>query len=187
MARWQPNARERLERAALESFAERGFDQTTAAEVAARAGLAERTFFRYFADKREVLFGGASELQDFLVQTVADAPGALAPLEAVTAALVAAGARFEPRRKLSRQRQAVIAANAELQERELIKLATLSTALAETLRRRGVTDSAAELTAEAGITVFKIAFQRWTEQADDDFAHFVRESLAGLRAVTARA
>ena len=95
MGRWQPNAPGRLERAALELYSERGFDRTTVAEIAERAGLTERTFFRYFADKREVLFAGASTLEEFLVASVNDAPAALPPIEAITAALEAAGAWFE--------------------------------------------------------------------------------------------
>src|SRR5471030_1118247 len=126
MGRWEPNARGRLERAALELYGERGFDQTTVAEIAERAGLKERTFFRHFADKREVLFWGAGSLQELLVNAVADAPDSLAPIDAVAAALEAAGALLQQRREFSRQRQSIIAANAELQERELIKLASLA-------------------------------------------------------------
>ena len=138
MGRWEPDARGRLEQAALELYGERGFDHTTVAEIAERAGLTERTFFRHFADKREVLFGGAGALQELLVSAVADAPDAAAPIDAVAAALEAAGALLQERRELARQRQAVIAANPELQERELIKLASLAAALADALRRRGV-------------------------------------------------
>ena len=91
MVRWEPNARGRLEQAALELYVERGFDQTTVAEIARRAGLTERTFFRHFADKREVLFDGAGQLQELLVNAVADAPDSVAPINAVAAALQAAG------------------------------------------------------------------------------------------------
>ena len=91
MARWEPNARGRLEQAALELYGERGFEQTTVAEIAKRAGLTERTFFRHFADKREVLFWGAGALQELLVGTVASAPDSAAPIDAVAAALEAAG------------------------------------------------------------------------------------------------
>ena len=186
MVRWEPNARGRLEKAALELYVERGFDQTTVAEIARRAGLTERTFFRHFADKREVLFDGAGQLQELLVNAVADAPGSVAPIDAVAGALQATGALFHERRALVRQRQTVIAANPELQERELIKLAALSAAIAGTLRERGVKDPAASLTAEAGIAVFKIAFERWiTDLGRQDFGYFVRESLDELKAVTA--
>jgi len=186
MGRWEPNARGRLEQAALELYVERGFEQTTVAEIAERAGLTERTFFRHFADKREVLFAGAGVLQDLLVTAVVGAPGSVAPLEAVAAALEAAGALLQERREYSRRRQAVIDANAALQERELIKLASLASALADALRKRGVTDPAAGLTAEAGIAIFKIAFERWVnETGPADLPQLIRESLDELKAVTA--
>ncbi len=186
MGRWEPNARGRLEQAALELFIERGFEQTTVAEIAKRAGLTERTFFRYFADKREVLFWGAGTLQEFLVSTVASAPDSAAPIDVVGAALEAAGALLQERREGARQRQAVIAANAELQERELIKLASLASALAGALRRRGVPEPAASLAAEAGIAVFRIAFERWiNETSQADLPQLMRESLDELKAVTA--
>jgi len=186
MGRWEPNARGRLERAALELYLERGFDQTTVAQIAARAGLTERTFFRHFADKREVLFAGAVGLQEFLVRTLASTPDSAAPIDAVAAAFEAAGALLQERRDYAWQRQAVIAANAELQERELIKLAALASAMTDTLRQRGVTDPAASLAAEAGLAVFQIAFERWaggTSQAD--LPQVIRESLDELKAVTA--
>jgi AcrR family transcriptional regulator len=186
MGRWEPDARGRLERAALELYSERGFEQTTVAEIAERAGLTERTFFRHFADKREVLFAGAAGLQDLLVSTLASTPDSAAPIAAVAAAIEAAGALLQQRREYARQRQAVIAANAELQERELIKLASLASALAGTLRRRGVADPAASLAAEAGIAVFRIAFERWvSDLSRADLPQLIRESLDELKAVTA--
>ena len=186
MSRWEPDARGRLERAALELYSQRGFEQTTVAEIAACAGFTERTFFRHFADKREVLFAGAGPLQDLLVSTLASTPDSAAPIDAVAAAIEAAGALLQERREYAGQRQAVIAANVELQERELIKLASLASALASTLRQRGVTDPAASLTAEAGIAVFKIAFERWiNETSQADLPQLIRESLDELKAVTA--
>jgi AcrR family transcriptional regulator len=186
MSRWEPNARGRLEQAAMELYVEHGFEQTTVAEIAKRAGLTERTFFRHFADKREVLFWGAGALQELLVGTVASQPDSLAPIDTMAVALEAAGALLQERREFARQRQAVIAANAGLQERELIKLASLAAALADTLRRRGVTDPAASLAAEAGIAVFRIAFERWVNETDPrDLPQLIRESLDELKAVTA--
>ena len=186
MGRWEPNARGRLEKAALELYVERGFEQTTVAEIARRAGLTERTFFRYFADKREVLFAGAGSLRDFLVGNLASAPDSAVPIDAVGAALEAAGALLQENREYSSQRQAVIAANAELQERELIKLSSLASGIAGALRRRGVTDPAASLAAEAGIAVFRIAFERWiSEHSQPDLPRVIRESLDELKAVTA--
>jgi AcrR family transcriptional regulator len=186
MGRWEPDARGRLEQAALALYGERGFEQTTVAEIARRAGLTERTFFRYFADKREVLFWAAGTLQELLVSTVASAPDSAAPIEAVAAALEAAGAVLQERRESARQRQTVIAANAELRERELIKLASFASALAGALRRRGVGEPAATLAAEAGIAVFRVAFERWIDETGQrDLPQLVRESLDELKAVTA--
>ena len=186
MGRWEPNARGRLERAALELFAERGFEQTTVTEIAARAGLTQRTFFRHFADKREVLFWGQGTLRELLVSGVAGAPDGAAPIGAVGAALAAAGAMLQERRDHAIERQAIIDANEELRERELIKLASLAAAIAGALRERGVRDPAASLTAEAGIAAFKIAFQRWvSEPGQADLPQLIRDSLDELRAATA--
>ena len=184
LMRWQPNPRGRLEQAALALYAERGFEQTTVAEIAARAGLTERTFFRHFADKREVLFSGAGALQALLAKAVAEAPPSAAPIEAVAAGLEAVGAVLQGGRERARQRHAVVAANAELRERELIKLATLAAALGDALRERGVKDPAASLAAEAGIAVFRIAFERWVEGTSDlGLTDLMRQSLRDLRAV----
>ncbi len=184
MGRWEPNARGRLELAALELFVERGFEQTTVAEIAARAGLTERTFFRYFADKREVLFSGSETLQDLLVNAVAAAPESTAPIDAVAEAVEAAAALLQERREYARQRRSVIVANPELQERELIKLARLAAAIAGALRDRGVPEPAASLTAEAGIAVFKVGFERWaTDPGQLDLPRIMRESLDDLKAV----
>ncbi|MFJ2647885.1 TetR family transcriptional regulator [Streptomyces sp. NPDC087420] len=183
MSRWEPDARGRLERAALELYSERGFEQTTAAQIAERAGLSERTFFRHYADKREVLFGGAHLLEGAFVETLAAVPSAVAPIDAMGLTLEAVSAFFADRHDFARQRQAVIAANVELQERELIKLASLSAALAKTLRGRGVSDAAASLAAEAGIAVFKVGFERWVRDGSRSLASFLREALLELRVV----
>jgi AcrR family transcriptional regulator len=175
-------------KAAFELYGERGFDQTTVAEIAERAGLTERTFFRHFADKREVLFAGSDALSDLLVSTVAEAADRLTPIEAAAAGVEAAGAFLQEGREFSKQRQAIIVASSELQERELIKLASLASALADALRARGVEDPAASLAAEAGITVFKVAFARWVGEDDQpDLPRLIRESLDELRVVTASA
>jgi AcrR family transcriptional regulator len=187
MARWEPDARGRLERAAMELFIERGYEQATVTEIASRAGLTQRTFFRHFTDKREVLFAGGPALQDLMVTAVAEAPDSAAPIDAVGAALATAGELLQERREYSGQRQAVIAANPELQERELIKLATLAAAIAGALRGRGVAGPAASLAAEAGVAVFRIAIERWhdEENRERDLPDLIRDSLAELKAVTA--
>jgi AcrR family transcriptional regulator len=186
MARWEPNARDRLQQAALELYGERGFEQTTVAEIAKRAGLTERTFFRYFADKPEVLFSGSEILQEGVVTRVATAADSTAPIDAVASALEATAHFFQDIRSYSVQRQAVIEANPGLRERELIKMAKLASAIALALRRRGVGEPAATLAAEAGIAAFKTAFQRWiNEPQQPDFAALIRDSIDELKAVTA--
>src|SRR5580704_10414852 len=141
MGRWQPDSRGRLQEAALALYSERGFDQTTATQIAARAGLTERTFFRHFADKREVLFGGSAILRERIVSGVVGAPATDGPLDAVARGLDAAAAMLgESRRDLSRQRQIVIDANPELRERELTKLADYAGAIAAALHERGVSE-----------------------------------------------
>jgi AcrR family transcriptional regulator len=188
MSRWQPNARGRLEQAAMELYAERGFDQTTVAEIAGRAGLTERTFFRYFADKREVLFWGQGALVELITKQIADAPVSAPPLDAVGAALQATGEMFEGRREHARRRQTVIAANPGLQERELIKLASLAAAMAEGLGERGVGEAAAKLIAETGVAVFKVAFDRWISATrNTDLAQVIGESLEELKTLSAGA
>jgi AcrR family transcriptional regulator len=186
MSRWQPNARGRLEQAALELYTERGFDQTTVAEIAERAGLTERTFFRYFTDKREVLFWGQSALTELVTTQIADAQDSASPIDVVGAALKATGEMFKNRREHARRRQAVIDANPGLQERELIKLASLAVAMAEELGRRGVGEPAAKLTAETGVAVFKVAFDRWINAIKDtELTQVVGEAFDELRVLTA--
>lgn len=187
MGRWEPNARGRLEKAALELYAERGFDATTVAEIAARAGLTERTFFRHFADKREVLFGGSEVMEEHLVKaTVSALARGLGPVEAITAALteMADEVFVGERRSLARHRHAVIASHHELRERELIKMASLASGVAVALREHGVGDPAASLAAESGTAIFKVAFERWVAAPGDrPLSAFITESAAALKSV----
>jgi AcrR family transcriptional regulator len=169
----------------MQLYVERGFEQTTVAEIAKRAGLTARTFFRYFADKREVLFAGSADLQEQLVHALDAAPKSVSPMQAVATALDAAAAALGQHREHSRQRQSVINANAELRERELIKLASLAAALADGLRRRGVPEPDASLAAETGIVVLRIAFERWvSEPHGADLSQSMRAALDRLKTVT---
>jgi AcrR family transcriptional regulator len=184
MGRWQPDAMGRLQRAALELYGEHGYDQTTVADIAERAGLTERTFFRYFADKREVLFAGSHVLEEKLLEALALTAPSAPPVDQVAGALEAADEFFIDR-VYSRLRQEVISSHAELRERELIKLASLATAFADALRQRGVSEPSATLSAEAGVAVFKVAFERWIAKKEKrDFSTLVRDSLAELKAAT---
>jgi AcrR family transcriptional regulator len=182
MGRWEPNARGRLAKAALTLYAEQGFEQTTAAEIARFAGLTERTFFRHFADKREVLFYGSDELRDLLVHAVADAPAAAGPMDAVSAALQVVGAIIQDSPEPARLRYAVVSANPDLRERELVKLAEFAAAMAGALRDRGVPELAASLAAETGTAVYRVTFARWIgDPAQPDLPELLRESVAELR------
>lgn len=184
MTRWQPDARGRLQQAAMELYLERGFGHTTVAQIAERAGVTERTFFRYFADKREMLFDGSERLRQLMVDAVADAPATATPLEAVGAALDAVGTVFVDLEH-SRTRQLVIDSDSSLQERELIKRARLATAVTEALRARGVGEPAASLTAHAGTGVFHVAFVTWIADGNTrSYADIARELLVELTAVT---
>ena len=165
MARWQGGARERLQAAALERFAEQGFDGTTVAEIAATAGLTERTFFRYFTDKREVLFQGQADFERRFISAIEEADDGADPMSMVGAALNRGGAFFqEERRTWSRARHTVIEADPGLRERELLKLSLLAVAMADALRERGVDGTVATLAAESGVTVFRVAFATWVAE-----------------------
>lgn len=187
MSRWEPNARERLAQAALDLFLARGYDNTTVAEIAERAGLTKKTFFRHFTDKRDVLFGGQDVLIRLFTDAIAGAPESATPIEVITAALEAADAAFAPeRRDWVRQRYTVIAANRDLRERELLKSATLTAAVADALRDRGVTDPTASLAAELWSLAFRTAFARWVDPASQrKFAEHAHQVLQELRTATA--
>ncbi|HEY4442596.1 MAG TPA: hypothetical protein VGN14_19235, partial [Candidatus Elarobacter sp.] len=150
------------------------------------AGLTERTFFRYFTDKREVLFAGSESLNDALVGAVDAAAPSLAPIDAMAAALDAVGAIFDGRHEFARMRARIVAEHAELQERELIKLARLRVALADALRRRGVPQSTASLIGDMGIAVFHNAFARWVSgDGEQTLGQMMRDSLRELKTVAA--
>lgn len=188
MSRWEPNARARLERAALDLFAERGYDAATVAEIAERAGLTKRTFFRYFTDKREVLFGGQEMLSRALTEGVTAAPGSATPLDAVGSALEAVAPLFDLNRlDIVRQRQSVIAANVELQERELLKGATLARAMADGFRARDLPEPVVHVAAELGLLALRRTFARWAAAENErKFTDLAQEVLAELKSATTR-
>lgn len=173
-------------RAALDLFVEHGYDSTTVAEIAERAGLTKRTFFRHFADKREVLFSGQEVLSRLLTDAIIGAPGSASPLDAIGAALEALSVAFGPeRREWVRQRQSVVEAHTDLRERELLKSTTLTAAMADALRNRGVEDLVANLAAEIGSVAWRTAFARWVDPANEQgFAELARQTLDELRKAT---
>lgn len=171
----------------MDLFEEHGYVRTTVEDIAARAGLTERTFFRYFADKREVLFSGAKELEKGIVDHIEGAPREAKSFTVVTAALEAAGADLLGRRDIRymRARYALVTEHAELHERELIKLASLARAVTNALHARGVSEPNASLAAEAGIAILKIAFERWmNEKKPTDLAAHIRAAVDALQDVT---
>ena len=181
MTRWAPDGRGRLEAAALELYVERGFDETTVAEIAGRAGLTERTFFRHFADKREVLFVGSDVLVGHMLGALETLPPSTSAFAQVAVALEAAGDFFVDREH-SRRRQEVIERHPELRERELIKLSRMSEDLAARLRERGVPDPGATLAAELGLAAFRVAFEQWL-RTDASYAEALDRALGALRAL----
>jgi AcrR family transcriptional regulator len=183
MARWQPDASKRLALAALDLFAEHGYENTTVIEIAERAGLTKSTFFRHFPDKREVLSGGDT-MPTLLAEGIAAAAAKAGPLEAIAHALDAAGQKvFVPAtRDFGVRRRAVIAASAELQEREALKGLALVASIAEALRQRGVADMTAQMAAQTGALALKLAYDRWLEPDNEaDFGMVARETLAELQ------
>ena len=186
MSRWQPDPEGRLIKAAIELFDERGYDETTVAEIAEAAGLTKRSFFRYFTDKREVLFDGSHELMSRWIDGIREAPADASAMDAVSAGLDEVALLFADRHAFARMRARIVGANAELQERELIKLQSLAEAIGAALADRGIPVNAAVLAAQAGVTVFHVAFARWVAQDDPStFRAHMDASLADLRAVVA--
>ena len=186
VSRWAPDARERLETAALDLFAENGYEETTVAQIADRAGLNRATFFRHFADKREVLFGG----EDVLAGLFADAIRAASPdatlTECLQAAFAAAEAAMTPQQRAkAAQRVLVVAANSELQERGLLKHARIARSINAALRERGADELTARLGAEVGMLAFTIAVERWMEADNDE--PFPLHAAAALSDLQARA
>jgi AcrR family transcriptional regulator len=188
MSRWQPDARGRLEKAAYELFLERGYEQTTVADIAERAGLTERTFFRHYADKREVLFGGSALLQDELLRALDAVPPALPAIEAVRIAVEAVATLFNGRRALARERARIVAEHADLQERDMTKRGTLTAALAQGLQRRGVPEPSASIAADMGIGVFYVGFANWLDDSEKrEFVAIVHDGFDRLKAVASGA
>ncbi|MBF9072726.1 TetR/AcrR family transcriptional regulator [Streptacidiphilus fuscans] len=181
MARWEPDAQGRLQQAAMELFAERGYAEVTVAEIADRAGLTKRTFFNHFADKREVLFAGAKDLEQNVVAHLAEADGGLTPIEAAVHALAAAGEELAGYGEYARARQQLIASSTELQERDLIKTAALTSAIADALRLRNVPAGSAVLAAQAATSVFTAAYSDWITDTAADLHTLMRRSLDDLR------
>jgi AcrR family transcriptional regulator len=189
MARWQAGARERLVVAAVDLFTDQGYDDTTVAQIAERAGVTRSTFFRYFPDKRDVLAAGQETLSLLLAEGIAEAPADATPLEAVAVGLErVSGAMGQLNRELGPRLQAAISASAELQERAALKSVGLAAAMTAALVKRGIPESTASLAGELGVLAFKRGYAEWMQVGpglDDDLAPFTRHALDELRAASA--
>ncbi|MFJ9682800.1 TetR/AcrR family transcriptional regulator [Streptomyces sp. NPDC101194] len=189
MARWEPGARERLVVAAVDLFTEQGYDATTVAQIAERAGVTKSTFFRYFPDKRELLVAGQETLSRLLTEGITEAPDDASPLEAVAAGLECASRAMGPmNRELAPRLKAAVAASVELQERDALKTVSLAAAMTTALVARGLSDPAAALASELGVLAFKRGFAEWCEgdrDGKDELTGYVLAALDELRTVSA--
>ena len=189
MARWEPGARQRMVLAAVDLFTEQGYDATTVAQIAERAGVTKSTFFRHFSDKRELLVAGQEALSRLLTEGIAAAPDTANPLEAVAAGLERASSAMGPmNRELGPRLKAAIAASTELQERDALKSVGLAAAMTDALVARGVPEAIAHLAGEIGVLAFKRGYAQWLE-ADRDtaggLAPYTAAALQDLRAASA--
>lgn len=185
MSRWQPGARERLVLAAVDLFSDQGYDATTVAEIAGRAGVTKSTFFRHFPDKRELLAAGQETLSNLLADGIRQAPAGAGPLEAVSAGLERASSALGPaNRALGPRIKAAIASSVELQERAALKNVGLAAAMTAALCGRGVPEPVAQLASELGVLAFKRGYAAWSDggpQTGDDLAPHAKAALEELR------
>ncbi|NNG40455.1 TetR family transcriptional regulator [Flexivirga sp. ID2601S] len=185
MARWQPGARERLSQAAMELFVEQSYDRTSVAEITDRAGLTRRTFFRYFGDKREVIFAERALLGERMSAAIQAAPEGTPVWETVALAVESVGEIFPAeRRDFVRTRQAAVASAPELLERELLKRQALTDTLAAALEARGVVPEAATVAAGLAVLCLRQSIGEWAT-GTRDFAVVARHQHRALREVLA--
>lgn len=179
MARWEPDAYGRIRQAALELFTDQGFENTTVAQITERAGLNRRTFFHHFADKREVVFASPPEDGEVMVAEIRAQPDSVDALHAAAAGLArAADQLFEQHREVAIKRRRIVDASPELQERDMLKRATMADTIAAALRDRGIPEQAAVVAAWSTVAVFYLALARWTDPANDrTFAHLIHAVL----------
>ncbi|MBE1496184.1 AcrR family transcriptional regulator [Amycolatopsis lexingtonensis] len=186
MGRWEPNPRGRLAKAAVELFAAQGFDETTGAQIAARAGMHERSFFRLFPDKREVFFHAVEAAQREAVAVIAGLPAGTTPVDAVAAALEQRCAIIQEHADAALIRHNLVSANAELRERDLSKHAELAAGMAEALSGRDTPEPLAKLIAHTAVAVFRLSFERWiTDPGHQDLPAMFRDGLGELASALA--
>lgn len=181
MGRWEPGARQRLVLAAVDLFTEQGYDATTVAQIAERAGVTKSTFFRHFPDKRELLVAGQDSMCQLLAEGIAEAPDGASPMVAVAAALERASTMMGPdNRELGPRIKAAVAASTELQERDVLKTVSLAAAMTAALTARGVPEMTAHLAGELGVLAFKQGYARWSDGEQHDGRGLAEYALAAL-------
>jgi AcrR family transcriptional regulator len=185
MPRWEHGSGDRLKRAALELFEEQGFQETTAVEIARRARVTTRTFFRYFADKQAIVFADAEQLRAALVQKILDAIEVADPLQTVTRALATFDWESVGSREVQRRRDAMIASNPDLLERDLIKQQQMADGFSGALQQRGVESEVADLAAHVGIHVFRMSYRQWlaADVENADLATMVETAMSTLASI----
>jgi AcrR family transcriptional regulator len=182
MARWEPGARERLVLAAVDLFAEQGYDATNVTQIAERAGVTKSTFFRYFPDKRELLVAGQEVLSRLLAEGITEAPADCPPLDAVAAGLERASGTMGPlNHQIGPRIKAAVAMSAELQARDALKSVSMGAAMTEALMARGLPEPAASLAAEMGLLAFKRGFAEWSQVAEESAGDLAPYCLAALK------
>ena len=185
MPRWRPDGRERLQRAAVELFRERGYDAVTVAEIAARAGLTKRTFFNHFTDKREVLFAGAADLEAEVLRCLKDADRAASPFDVAIEALGRAGQTLSDFAPYTSLRRGLIDSSTELRERDLMKSASLSSAIAAELEARGAAGRTAAFAAHCAVAVFGVAYDDWAHTPETSFTALITATADDLHEAVA--
>jgi AcrR family transcriptional regulator len=183
MPRWEHGSKERLKQAAMDLFDEQGYPNTSAVQIAERARVTTRTFFRYFSDKQAVVFADAEVLSAALVQGILDAEDVARPLHTVVRALAGFDWQALAPREALRRRDALIASNPDLLERELMKQDEMADAFSGALRGRGVDAVTAELAARVGIEVFRTAYRQWLSDSGPDLAETVDTTMSALAAL----
>lgn len=181
MSRWEPNTVERLQDAAMTLFNERGYSNVTVADIAEHAGLTKRTFFNHFPDKREVLFAGSTALEELVERRIFESDREQPAIDVAIVALAGGGQTLSNYSEVARLRRDVIASSPELQERSLIKMASLARVIAAGLVARDPHISHATLVADSAVTVFGAAYSAWADSPASDFPDLMQTVLAELK------
>jgi len=181
MPRNGEEVRKRLQWAALELFRERGYEETTAAEIAAKAGVTERTFFRHFPDKREVLFDGETAFSEALATAVRNAPDALGPWDTLYFAFNTVKHVFVENRPFTEPRQRVIANSPALLERAAAKTRSLIAAVASALCERGLSAPQANLAAQMGMATLSHGVAAWFNDGSIDLGEHIVKAFQEAR------